>query len=124
VPPVTSGVRSVSWMSRGACRHADPALFFPLATGKGPAERQAKAAKAVCAPCAVRADCLSYALEAKPEGIWGGTTPDERRAARRRPPPPRASVQSAGPASAVVTGENAARPGRAAGQPAPPGRTA
>lgn len=28
------------------------------------------------------ANCLSYALEAMPEGIWGGTTEDERRAAR------------------------------------------
>ncbi len=44
--------------------------------------RQAKAAKAVCGPCAVRASCLSYALEAMPEGIWGGTTEEERRMAR------------------------------------------
>ena len=52
------------WMLRGACRQADPELFFPV-TAKEPAERQIEAAKAVCAPCAVRASCLSYALEAK-----------------------------------------------------------
>jgi len=74
----------VSWMSRGACRQADPELFFPIATVQGPAARQVEAAKAVCAACAVRARCLSYALEAMPDGIWGGTTPEERRSARRR----------------------------------------
>ena len=92
MPPVTSGARSLSWMSSGACLQSDPDLFFPIATVTGPAARQAEAAKAVCAPCAVRASCLSYALEAKPEGIWGGTTPDERRPARRRSPRRQASA--------------------------------
>lgn len=41
---------SLSWMLRCACR-------------------QAEAAKAVCSLYAVRANCLSYALEAMPEGI-------------------------------------------------------
>jgi WhiB family transcriptional regulator, redox-sensing transcriptional regulator len=82
VLPVTTGARSLSWMSRGACRQADPELFFPIAGVTGPAARQAEAAKAVCGRCVVRAKCLSYALEATPEGIWGGTTLDERRAAR------------------------------------------
>jgi WhiB family redox-sensing transcriptional regulator len=82
VLPVTSGARSLSWMSRGACRQADPELFFPIAAATGPAARQAEAAKAVCGRCDVRANCLSYALEAMPEGIWGATTPQERRAAR------------------------------------------
>jgi WhiB family redox-sensing transcriptional regulator len=82
VLPVTSGARSLSWMSRGACRQADPELFFPIAAATGPAARQAEAAKAVCGRCDVRANCLSHALEAMPEGIWGGTTAEERRAAR------------------------------------------
>ena len=119
VPPVTSGARSLSWMSRGACQQADPELFFPVAAGTGPAARQVEAAKAVCGPCAVRANCLSYALEAMPEGIWGGTTQEERRAARRRLINRRANAQSRRMASASVTGENATfaaeqlvRPGR------------
>ncbi len=79
---VLQAARSLSWMSRGACRHADPELFFPIATATGPAARQVEAAKAVCGRCVVRANCLSYALEAMPEGIWGGTTLEERRAVR------------------------------------------
>jgi WhiB family redox-sensing transcriptional regulator len=82
VLPVTTGARSLSWMSRAACRQSDPELFFPIAAVTGPVARQVEAAKAVCGRCAVRADCLSYSLEAMPEGIWGGTTPEERRAAR------------------------------------------
>jgi WhiB family redox-sensing transcriptional regulator len=84
VLPVTSGARSLSWMSRGACQQADPELFFPIAAGTSAAARQVEAAKAVCSLCAVRANCLSYALEAMPEGIWGGATQEERRAARGR----------------------------------------
>ena len=82
VLPVTSGARSLSWMSRGACRQADPELFFPIAAVTGRAVRHVEAAKAVCGLCVVRANCLSYALEVMPEGIWGGTTLRERRAAR------------------------------------------
>jgi WhiB family redox-sensing transcriptional regulator len=104
---VTPEARSLSWMSRGACQEADPELFFPVATVRDPAARQVEAAKAVCGPCAVRARCLSYALEARPEGIWGGTTQDERRAARRRP----------------FRRQAITRAGQAAGQPVPPGRT-
>jgi len=124
VPPVTSGARSLSWMSRGACQQADPELFFPAETVTGPAARQAEVAKAVCGRCAVRANCLSYALEAMPEGIWGGTTLDERRAARRRPFRRWASTRYRDTASTTMTGENATCTGHAAGQPVPPGRTA
>ena len=118
--PMTSGARSLGWMSRGACRHADPELFFPISTVTGPAAWQAEAAKAVCGPCAVRAICLSYALEAVPEGIWGGTTADERRAARRRPFRHHASTQPRGLISTAMTEENAnaTSVGQTAGQPA------
>ena len=40
VLPVTSGARSLSWMSRGACRQADLGLFFPVAAVTGPAGRR------------------------------------------------------------------------------------
>jgi WhiB family transcriptional regulator, redox-sensing transcriptional regulator len=116
--PLMSGARSLSWMSRGACRQADPELFFPIGATAGPAARQVEAAKAVCGSCAVRANCLSYALEAMPEGIWGGTTLEERRTARRRLCRRQASAQSPGTVSAATTGESTT----AAGQPLPSGR--
>jgi WhiB family redox-sensing transcriptional regulator len=124
VVPVTSRARSLSWMSRGACLQADPELFFPIAAVTGPAAQQTEAAKAVCGPCTVRKNCLSFALEAMPEGIWGGTTLDERLAARRRRSRHQTSVQSREPVNAAVTGGNATCAGHAAGEPAPPGRTA
>lgn len=109
-------------MSRGACRQADPELFFPISvTGLG--VRQAEAAKRVCGGCGVRANCLSYALETMPEGIWGGTTPDERLAARGSSGH-QAGGQSRGTVNAPVTGEPAVRAGRGAGQRVTSGRTA
>jgi WhiB family redox-sensing transcriptional regulator len=66
-----------SWQARGNCIGLDPDLFFPE-RGQSCAE-----AKAVCAGCAVRSECLEYAL-AKPEkfGIWGGLSERERRRIR------------------------------------------
>ena len=110
VLPVTGGARSLGWMSRGGCRRADPELFFPVAAATGPAARQAEPARAVCGRCGVRADCLSHALAAMPEGVWGGTSAGERRAARG------ASLRRARPAAsrqvrpAVPRGELAGRP--------------
>jgi len=70
-------------MDRGACRSAEPELFFPLSAA-GPAVAQVAAAKAICRGCPVRAECLDYAMQtAQDHGIWGGTTEEERRLARR-----------------------------------------
>jgi WhiB family redox-sensing transcriptional regulator len=67
------------WTDHAACRGADPELFYPVSSA-GPALAQVGQAKAICAQCAVRSDCLSWALRAgEPEGVWGGTTPEERR---------------------------------------------
>ena len=63
-----------AWHQHGACRGADPNLFFP--------ERgeSVKEAKAVCARCPVRAECLDYAMENhEVVGIWGGLSARERR---------------------------------------------
>jgi WhiB family transcriptional regulator, redox-sensing transcriptional regulator len=110
---------SLGWISRGACRQVDPDLFFPIAAATSPAVRQVEAAKAVCARCAVRAECLSYALATMPEGIWGGTTEEERLAARRSPGR-RFGRQFRGTVNAAITEEPAVR----AGQRVAPGRTA
>ena len=67
------------WMVFGACRDADPDLFFPSN------KEQAKAAVAICATCPVRLDCLDYALDARERfGIWGGTNEKQRRRMLRR----------------------------------------
>ena len=65
------------WMLRGACLGEDPELFFPI-SGSGSAGAKIRAAKAICAQCPVRANCLSYALSTQPDGSWGGTTREER----------------------------------------------
>ena len=72
------------WWPLAACRSADPDLFFPISQS-GPAAMQIQRAKAVCAQCAVRSQCLRYALAADPlQGVWGGMSEEERRLIRRR----------------------------------------
>ena len=75
----TSTEPARDWRSRAACRDADPETFFPVAEA-GPAyERQVAEAKAVCAGCPVRSECLDEALARIPEGVAAGLTPAERR---------------------------------------------
>ncbi len=71
------------WRHRAACRDSDADLFFP-AGETGAALDQAEAARAVCARCPVRPECLAFALQTNQEaGIWGGATEAERRRLRR-----------------------------------------
>ena len=75
-----------SWQFRGACRGEDTALFFAPTYFEKREEkngREAKA-KALCARCPVRVDCLEYALRIRePHGVWGGKNEQERRALLR-----------------------------------------
>lgn len=76
--------RMSDWRSRAACRDQDPELFFPVSE-LGPGASQVAEAKAVCARCPVRVECLRYAVEGGLDhGIFGGTTPTERRQLTRR----------------------------------------
>ncbi|WP_375481282.1 WhiB family transcriptional regulator [uncultured Jatrophihabitans sp.] len=79
------------WRERAACAGVDPELFFPVGSGIR-ANRQAVAAKRICAGCPVIERCRDLALRRGFEGIWGGLDDDERRRLRaRRPsgePPP------------------------------------
>lgn len=70
-----------SWIRDGLCVGvADPEIFFPH-RGAGKAD----AAKAICATCPVRRECLRYALKAPEEfGVWGGLDEVERAGIRRR----------------------------------------
>ncbi len=66
------------WPAHAACRGMDPDRLFV----QGAAQNRAKA---VCAACPVRAECLADALDNDIEfGIWGGMTERERRALLRR----------------------------------------
>jgi len=80
----TTADNLAEWWTLAACQAADPDLFFPI-SGAGPARVQVDRAKAVCAGCPVRSDCLRYALAAGPlQGVWGGLTEEERRLLRQR----------------------------------------
>ena len=75
---------ATEWRASSACLAADPELFFPIAEGPA-ADGQASSALLVCAGCAVRQQCLDFAMATgEAHGIWGGTTADERNRARRR----------------------------------------
>jgi len=68
------------WAAYAACRGADPAVFFAGADGG-----DSRLAQRICAGCAVREECLDWALMAGvPYGVWGGTTEQERRRLVRR----------------------------------------
>ena len=72
------------WWRRAACQEADPELFFPVGT-HGPAVDEIARAKAICAGCRVRRQCLQFALATgQLHGVWGGTTEDERLPHARR----------------------------------------
>jgi WhiB family transcriptional regulator, redox-sensing transcriptional regulator len=75
---------ATEWRAASACLSADPELFFPIAEGAA-ADPETSTALRVCAGCAVRQQCLDFAMATgEAHGIWGGTTPDERIRARRR----------------------------------------
>ena len=76
------GIVHETWHLRAACRGPESALFFPPALPERREDRDAreKHAKLICTECAVRPDCLDFALRVRePHGIWGGLTEAERR---------------------------------------------
>lgn len=70
----------MTWRDLRACADLPTAMFFP---GIGDHGRDAKA---VCAECPVRTDCLEAGM-AEEFGIWGGLSERQRRRVRqqRRP---------------------------------------
>lgn len=66
------------WRVRGQCATRDPDLWFSTA-GKNLRE-----AKRLCSLCAVRKQCLAFAIEsAVTHGVWGGMSEIERRSIPR-----------------------------------------
>jgi WhiB family redox-sensing transcriptional regulator len=92
-----------AWEHRAACVGEDPELFFAPGEKQrrgvppeerdhaSPADRNAAregriaTAKAVCARCPVRTECLGKAFATRSDhGVWAQLTEDERVALRRR----------------------------------------
>lgn len=72
---------SLDWRDRAACRGVDPELFFPH---RGENDALA-AAKAICAECRVRDDCLEEAMADRTlMGVWGGLSERQRRTLRTK----------------------------------------
>jgi len=71
-------VRQEDWRSLAACQSADPDLFFPISSS-GQSIAQVAQAKAICAGCQVRRECLAFALRThQVHGVWGGLSEQER----------------------------------------------
>ena len=82
-------IRTVNqaWQQRAVCRGPESVLFFAPTLPEPRAERRAREAraKAICAACDVKAECLDYALRIRePHGIWGGLDEAERRSLLER----------------------------------------
>jgi WhiB family transcriptional regulator, redox-sensing transcriptional regulator len=76
--PRSTGHDPERWRREARCRDRAMRLFF------APEVASVAEAKSVCGACAVRADCLAYALADRSLcGVWGGTTERERERARR-----------------------------------------
>ncbi len=75
---------STSWRDASICRDLDPSVFFPVGV-TGVAIEQIARAKAICAECPVRTECLDFTIATKQDfGVWGGYDEEERRGMRRR----------------------------------------
>jgi WhiB family redox-sensing transcriptional regulator len=71
-------VTKQNWRSVAECRSADPNLFFPISSS-GRSLEQVGEAKAICALCRVRRECLVFALMTHQRyGVWGGMSEEER----------------------------------------------
>ncbi len=76
-------VKGAHWAERAACRDVPTDLFFPDGYQARRFQAQIQEAKAVCADCPVRAECLTDVLalsvDRDSNGVYAGLTPDERR---------------------------------------------
>jgi WhiB family redox-sensing transcriptional regulator len=80
-------VEQWEWQLAAACREADPDLFFPPDSERGPRRVAREAtAKAICQRCPVRRQCAAHALAAgESYGVWGGLSEADRDRHRGEP---------------------------------------
>jgi WhiB family redox-sensing transcriptional regulator len=77
-----SALHIEDWQAKAACRGPHSAVFFPPPSFERKEEKLMREARAreICAMCAVKRDCLDYALRIRePHGIWGGLNEAERK---------------------------------------------
>ena len=75
-----------NWRDDAECRtHPEPDMWFPSGSSSVH-QRQTAEAKTICfTRCAVREQCLTYALQERLDiGVWGGLDEGERRQLHRR----------------------------------------
>lgn len=75
------------WQLKAACRGPHAVVFFPPPRFERKTEKleRESRAKDICRSCAVRSECLQYALSIRePHGIWGGLNENERKALLER----------------------------------------
>jgi WhiB family redox-sensing transcriptional regulator len=83
---------SLDWQRYGKCVGAPSEWFFPERLDKQTDSEKSihvakciSSAKALCAQCPVKSECLDFALKTMDlgnYGVWGGTTPGQREAIR------------------------------------------
>lgn len=74
-------LETTPWMDRAACAGSHLGFWFPT---QG---RNIEPARAVCATCFVRSDCLEYAVRWDIRfGVWGGLSERQRRHLKRSDP--------------------------------------
>jgi WhiB family redox-sensing transcriptional regulator len=100
--------RGEDWRERAACLGIDPEVFHPISERMAVDEAALAEAKATCAICPVRRDCLSFALDVGDRwGVYGGFTADERRLKfGGQPRPDRAAPVRCRRGRHWMTGEN------------------
>ncbi len=75
------------WRAGARCRDTTAVHFFAPGHLERKEEKDARegAARALCAACPVRTDCLEHSLlNGEPHGIWGGLNELERRRLLRK----------------------------------------
>jgi WhiB family redox-sensing transcriptional regulator len=70
---------------RGDCKGMPTDWWFPEHAPSGNENEKYESARAICAGCAVKSECLDFAISfPNLQGMWGGMSPRQRVAERRR----------------------------------------
>lgn len=75
-PRIFARQQTGEWLADALCRGTGPDPFYPPRGDDAAVD----AAKAVCAGCPVRTECLEHAIATNEHlGVWGGASANERR---------------------------------------------